>query len=73
MYDNWNEFVAFRQKFQDQLKLKESLKSSEVQYHSEITKRKLLVERKRLWRLLTDKNKQEQKEVDPTKVQDLLQ
>ena len=75
MFDNWNEYLAYRQKFADQLKLCESLKTLEVQYRAENTKRKMVTERKRLWKLLIDKNKQEiQKEVEASKVQqDLLQ
>lgn len=71
MFNFWNDFLAFRSQANEHGDLKQALEELERQYKHDITRKKLMAERRRLNKLVAEKRKKELL-LEKRNLQDLL-
>ena len=59
MFNFWRDFLTFRSQANEHGTLNEALRELELQYKHDITKKKLMMERRRLNRLVAEKRKKD--------------
>lgn len=74
MFNYWKDFIEFRAKAADQTTLAQSLLELQKQHSQDIVRKKMMVEKRRLSRLVVEKRKREHisKEREKVKPQDLF-